>query len=113
MRRSSATSCAPPASTPSGSRSSATRPGRRSRRRSASSADPAADMEIATTHADAAPLGSAGNRSLLGRIEAGLGSAIEAIAALLVAAEIVVLFAGVVARYVLHRPLTWSDELAS
>ena len=28
-------------------------------------------------------------------------------------AEIVILFAGVVARYVLHRPLIWSDELAS
>ena len=28
-------------------------------------------------------------------------------------AEIVILFAGVVARYVLHRPLVWSDELAS
>ena len=34
-------------------------------------------------------------------------------AALLVVAEIVVLFAGVVARYVLHKPLIWSDELAS
>ena len=31
----------------------------------------------------------------------------------LVAAEIVVLFAGVVARFVLHAPLVWSDELAS
>ena len=28
-------------------------------------------------------------------------------------AEIVILFAGVVARYGLHRPLIWSDELAS
>ena len=28
-------------------------------------------------------------------------------------AEIVILFAGVVARYVVHRPLVWSDELAS
>ena len=33
--------------------------------------------------------------------------------ALLVAAEIVVLFSGVVARYVFVRPLVWSDELAS
>ena len=31
----------------------------------------------------------------------------------LVVAEIVVLFAGVVARYVFHPPLVWSDELAS
>ena len=34
-------------------------------------------------------------------------------AATLVAAEIVILFSGVVARYVLNHPLIWSDELAS
>jgi tripartite ATP-independent transporter DctM subunit len=34
-------------------------------------------------------------------------------AALLVVAEIVVLFAGVMARYVFHAPLIWTDELAS
>jgi tripartite ATP-independent transporter DctM subunit len=28
-------------------------------------------------------------------------------------AEIIILFAGVIARYVLHQPLIWSDELAS
>ena len=33
--------------------------------------------------------------------------------ALLVAAEIAVLLAGVVARYVFHHPLIWSDEVAS
>ncbi|MES1264236.1 MAG: TRAP transporter small permease subunit, partial [Variovorax sp.] len=33
--------------------------------------------------------------------------------ALLVAAEIAVLLAGVVARYVFHYPLIWSDEVAS
>ena len=32
---------------------------------------------------------------------------------LLVAAEIVILFAGVVSRYVFDHPLIWSDELAS
>ncbi|HKM62699.1 MAG TPA: TRAP transporter large permease subunit [Acidisphaera sp.] len=37
----------------------------------------------------------------------------EVPAALLVLAEIGVLFAGVVSRYVLHAPLVWSDELAS
>jgi tripartite ATP-independent transporter DctM subunit len=37
----------------------------------------------------------------------------EVPAALLVVLEIGVLFAGVVARYVLNAPLTWSDELAS
>lgn len=34
-------------------------------------------------------------------------------AALLVALETVILFAGVVSRYVFNAPLTWSDELAS
>jgi tripartite ATP-independent transporter DctM subunit len=42
-----------------------------------------------------------------------IGTVVEACAAVLVAAEIVVLFAGVVSRYVFHRPIVWSDELAS
>jgi len=37
----------------------------------------------------------------------------EPVTALLVALEVVILFAGVVSRYVFHSPLTWSDELAS
>jgi len=37
----------------------------------------------------------------------------EVPAALIVAVEILVLLSGVVCRYVLHRPLTWSDEVAS
>ena len=52
-------------------------------------------------------------RSLLASIEHFLGLLVEIPAALLVIAEIVILFAGVVARYGLHRPLIWSDELAS
>ncbi|MGG5821925.1 TRAP transporter large permease subunit [Falsiroseomonas sp. HW251] len=38
---------------------------------------------------------------------------IEVPAAILVVVEIAVLLAGVVARYALHKPLIWSDELAS
>ena len=38
---------------------------------------------------------------------------VEVPAALIVLAEIGILFAGVVARFALHRPLVWSDELAS
>ena len=38
---------------------------------------------------------------------------VEIPAVLLVATEVGVLFAGVVARYALHAPLIWSDELAS
>src|ERR1700691_2459831 len=45
--------------------------------------------------------------------EAFLGRLIEFPAALLVVAEIVTLFAGVVARYIVQQPLIWSDELAS
>ena len=42
-----------------------------------------------------------------------IGLVAEVPAALLVLVEILVLFSGVISRYVLHRPLTWSDELAS
>jgi tripartite ATP-independent transporter DctM subunit len=49
----------------------------------------------------------------LATVEQRLGGIIESIAALLVLAEVVILFSGVVSRYVFHKPLTWSDELAS
>ncbi len=49
----------------------------------------------------------------IARFEAVLATLVEIPAALLVAAEIVVLFAGVVARFMLHQPLIWSDELSS
>ncbi len=52
-------------------------------------------------------------RGWLARIEWALGWLVEVPAALLVVADIVVLLAGVVARFVLHSPLVWSDELAS
>ncbi len=52
-------------------------------------------------------------RGVLLSIEAALGRLVEIPAALLVVAEIVILFVGVVSRYVFHRPLIWSDELAS
>src|SRR5262245_63812270 len=51
--------------------------------------------------------------SVLASIERTVGLLVEIPAALLVVAEIVILFAGVVARYGFHRPLIWSDELAS
>ncbi len=46
------------------------------------------------------------------RVSDILGAVLGAASALLVVAEIGVLFAGVCARYVLHAPLIWSDELA-
>lgn len=61
------------------------------------------------------PVTAAPSRRLtaIATTEAVLGRMVEIPAALLVVAEIVVLFAGVVARYGFHRPLVWSDELAS
>jgi tripartite ATP-independent transporter DctM subunit len=46
-------------------------------------------------------------------VENYLGRAVEIVAALLIAAEIAILFAGVISRYFLQQPLVWSDELAS
>ena len=43
-------------------------------------------------------------RTLL-TVEAYLGRAVELVAALLIAAEIVILFAGVISRYFLQEPL--------
>ena len=58
-------------------------------------------------------IASAAGPRWLTRLEAALGLMVEIPAALLVLADILVLFAGVIARYVLHAPLLWSDELAA
>ncbi len=47
------------------------------------------------------------------RAERLFAQALEGIAAALVAAEIGILLVGVVARFVFHRPIIWTDELAS
>ena len=52
-------------------------------------------------------------RAVAGLLERVLGHGVEAAAALLVLVEIGILFVGVVARFVLHRPIVWTDELAS
>lgn len=62
--------------------------------------------------AGAAGLGAARPRRALW-LDRALALITEVPAAILVAVEIVVLFAGVVSRYVFRAPLTWSDELAS
>ncbi|HVY06012.1 MAG TPA: TRAP transporter large permease subunit [Burkholderiales bacterium] len=46
-------------------------------------------------------------------IDTVIGTACAWIVALLVVVEIVILFAGVVSRYVFQQPILWSDELAS
>ena len=52
-------------------------------------------------------------RGWLAHIDRALGWAVEVPAAALVVADIGVLLAGVIARFALHSPLVWSDELAS
>jgi tripartite ATP-independent transporter DctM subunit len=59
-----------------------------------------------------APPRMTGVAGALQKAEQWLGSTVAAGAALLVVAEIIVLFSGVSARYFFHRPLIWSDELA-
>lgn len=46
-------------------------------------------------------------------LDSGLSRLVETLVAVLVLAEIVVLLAGVIARFVVHAPLVWTDELAS
>ncbi|MCB9993503.1 MAG: TRAP transporter large permease subunit [Hyphomicrobiaceae bacterium] len=51
--------------------------------------------------------------SPLRAFETGLNRVVEFVAAVLLAVETVILFAGVVARYVFHHPLVWTDEVNS
>jgi tripartite ATP-independent transporter DctM subunit len=67
-------------------------------------------MEIATTE-EAVPASSFA--SAAARLEGLLGRLVEVPVALLTAIEVVILFAGVVSRYVFRNPFVWSDELAS
>ncbi len=68
-------------------------------------------VDIAT-ETPALPAASA-NRAWARTLDTALGPLIEIPAALLVVAEVVVLLAGVVSRYIFHSPIVWSDELAS
>jgi tripartite ATP-independent transporter DctM subunit len=72
-----------------------------------------AHAELNQAAAGEVPVKPPRRRSPVTALEAALGTLVEIPAALLVVAEIVILFAGVVARYGLHSPLIWSDELAS
>jgi tripartite ATP-independent transporter DctM subunit len=73
----------------------------------------AADLQLDSHRGGAAAGETSGLDRVLSTVEAVVGRAVELPAALLVAAEIVILLAGVVARYGFRRPLVWSDELAS
>src|SRR5450755_5172325 len=72
-----------------------------------------AHAELTQATAGEVPLRPPRRHRLAAALEASLGVLVEIPAAFLVVAEVVILFAGVVARYGLHRPLIWSDELAS
>lgn len=52
-------------------------------------------------------------RNPMQALEHYLGRLVELAAVVLILLEIVILFSGVAARYVLHVPLVWTDELAS
>jgi len=63
--------------------------------------------------AEAPPEWPAGSwRNWAARINAVLMPVVEVPAAALVLAEVVVLLAGIIGRYVLNTPIVWSDELA-
>jgi tripartite ATP-independent transporter DctM subunit len=51
--------------------------------------------------------------AFVGTVEQALGVAVALVAAAILLFEVGLLFVGVIARYFLHRPLVWADELAS
>ena len=61
----------------------------------------------------AAPARRRADTGLLAWLDRALGVLSEWPAAVLVLVEVAVLLSGVVARYVFHEPIVWSDELAS
>jgi tripartite ATP-independent transporter DctM subunit len=70
-------------------------------------------MQAAPDAASPAAQGAPAKQAWPAKADRVLGLLVEIPAAILVVAEVVVLFSGIVARYVFHRPLIWSDELAS
>ena len=73
------------------------------------------DIEIVAASEQAVAAAAQASRRPLrfGRLDAALALITEVPAAVLVGVEILVLLTGVVSRYVINRPLTWTDELAS
>lgn len=75
-------------------------------------ADPFLSSEATTAEQQLFELSSVRGR-LIGGIDAFIGRGVELLAALLIALEVGILLAAVIARYWLHTPLVWSDEVAS
>ena len=69
------------------------------------------DREIVAASEQAIAAAAQASRRPLrfGRLDAALALVTELPAAVLVGVEIVVLLTGVVSRYVINRPLTWTD----
>src|ERR687886_1452803 len=61
---------------------------------------------------DALALPTGSRRRFAAQVSSVFARLVEVPAALLVVAEIIVLLAGILARYVFHAPIVWSDELA-
>ena len=74
---------------------------------------PATERAPPSPAAQPAPPPSAGLRRIAFLLDRVIGTAAEGIGAALVLAEVVILFCGVIARYVFDAPLIWSDELAT
>jgi len=70
-------------------------------------------MDIPTDADGALAAGAREPAGWLDKLHRALCTLVEVPAAILVLAEVVVLLMGVTSRYVLHKPLVWSDELAS
>jgi tripartite ATP-independent transporter DctM subunit len=68
-------------------------------------------MTANAEHSGGAALGA--GAAFVDAVDQAVGRALELLCAALVAIETLILLAGVIARYVVHRPLVWSDELAS
>ncbi|MEJ0078790.1 MAG: TRAP transporter large permease subunit [Alphaproteobacteria bacterium] len=66
-----------------------------------------------TTHGGGELAAPSGAARWIRTIEQALGLAVAAAAAAILLFEVILLFVGVIARYFLHRPLVWGDELAS
>jgi tripartite ATP-independent transporter DctM subunit len=72
-------------------------------------------MDLSAAHpSDPAPAGSASPAARAAHaIERFVGTTVEGIVAALIVVEIGILLAGVVSRYFLNAPITWTDEAAS
>ena len=69
--------------------------------------------EMASAVIGPAAPGWAGLRRGAFLVDQTIGVTCEAVGAMLVVAEVTILFAGVVSRYLLDSPLFWTDELAN